>query len=126
MRILTLTIALLVPTACSAAPASCKSIPDDTKRLACYDAQAGASEAPAWAAAKAAMARRLSDPESARWGSYFLTPAGEVCGTVNAKNKLGGYAGATGFVYVPKDGMAYATGTRSRLMPFGSCVQAAS
>ena len=50
------------------------------------------------------MLRKLTDPESARWGAFF-TVRGDygpmVCGMVNSKNRMGGYNGMTGFVYLP-------------------------
>jgi hypothetical protein len=54
--------------------------------------------------AKAAMQRKLTDPMSAQWLDLYKvgTPAGEmVCGMVNSKNRMGGYSGATGFIYIP-------------------------
>ncbi len=107
MRTLILVSALLAPVACSAAPTACKTIPDDHSRLACYDAQAAVKTAQPkpdkWAPAKAAMSRKLADPEGARWGDFWEV-AGEaatglVCGTVNPKNRMGGYNGVTGFTY---------------------------
>jgi hypothetical protein len=55
-----------------------------------------------FAAAKAAMTRKLTDPESARFDQLFkvTTDNGEaVCGLVNSKNRMGGYTGATGFIF---------------------------
>jgi hypothetical protein len=48
------------------------------------------------------MARKLTDPESARFDDLFRvqSDSGEaVCGMVNSKNRMGGYVGATGFIY---------------------------
>lgn len=51
---------------------------------------------------KAAVARLLKDPESARFNSPFVaskTPKGiTVCGFVNAKNSFGGYTGDKPFL----------------------------
>jgi hypothetical protein len=38
-------------------------------------------------------------PESARFTEMQVTTAGNVCGYVNAKNKMGGYVGKTPFYY---------------------------
>ena len=43
-------------------------------------------------AAKAAVIATLKDPESARFGA-ITTDGKIICGTVNAKNSFGGYAG---------------------------------
>lgn len=64
--------------------------------------------ADAMAEARKEVATKLKDPESARFTDvrYLTTPnaRGEptdvVCGKVNAKNSYGGYAGASGFVYM--------------------------
>src|SRR4029077_10662655 len=48
------------------------------------------------------MQQKLSDPMSAQWQDLFKvsTPEGEIiCGKVNSKNKMGGYVGATGFIF---------------------------
>lgn len=50
--------------------------------------------------AKDAVKRLLNDPESARFSE--LNPGkqkGDVCGFVNAKNKMGGYVGDTPFFF---------------------------
>lgn len=51
--------------------------------------------------AKTAVKSLLNDPESAQFsevveGSY----SGDVCGKVNARNRMGGYVGATPFFYL--------------------------
>jgi hypothetical protein len=98
----------------------CKSIQDPKARLACFDGAAKAPKATAkkaapkaqdeFAAAKQAMLRKLTDPESARWGDFYSAtdPAanGLVCGAVNSKNQMGGYVGMTGFVYWPRQDRA--------------------
>ena len=44
--------------------------------------------------AKAAIARKMKDPESARFAGVVASPKGStVCGWVNAKNSFGGYVG---------------------------------
>lgn len=41
----------------------------------------------------------LKDPESARFRTVFISPKGKaVCGEVNAKNAMGGYAGFKRFI----------------------------
>jgi hypothetical protein len=91
------------------AAADCKSISDPTQRLACFDSPKGVKKPAAidsYAASKSAMAKKLSDPESARWGEFYTVVGdggyGLVCGAVNAKNHMGGYIGMTGFTYEPK------------------------
>src|SRR5207245_821883 len=57
-----------------AAAADCKSITDPTARLACFDAPKTAKRtvtADPFAPAKIAMSRKLTDPESARWGEFW-------------------------------------------------------
>ncbi|MEZ0237666.1 MAG: hypothetical protein ACAH06_06350 [Methylophilaceae bacterium] len=57
--------------------------------------------------AKAAIGRNLKDPYSAVYeGIYFgKTAKGDpvVCGTVNAKNSMGGYTGRKRFYYFRED-----------------------
>ena len=92
----------------------CKSIQDPKARLACFDGAARAPKAAAKKAgpkpvdefgkAKTAMLRKLTDPDSAKWGEFFSVQGDDgpmVCGMVNAKNRMGGYDGMTGFVYLP-------------------------
>lgn len=56
--------------------------------------------------ARAAIIKKLKDPESARFTEVVLN--GEaVCGFVNAKNASGGYPGAHRFYYVIASGMAF-------------------
>ena len=53
-------------------------------------------------AVKAAIGEGLADPYSAQYTFDIVVPMGstmtKVCGTVNAKNKLGGYVGKTAYV----------------------------
>lgn len=44
------------------------------------------------------VAETLRDPESARFSDSALAASGAVCGTVNAKNAYGGYAGKSRFI----------------------------
>jgi hypothetical protein len=111
---------ILSATSAAAQQPDCKSIQDPKARLACFDGAAGAPKAAAkkaapkaedeFSRAKQAMLRKLTDPESARWGDFYriADPAanGLVCGAVNSKNKMGGYVGMTGFVYWPKQDRA--------------------
>jgi len=48
--------------------------------------------------AKRVVAERLNDPESAKFGKVVARTSGIVCGYVNAKNAMGGYAGEKGFI----------------------------
>jgi hypothetical protein len=48
--------------------------------------------------AKAAIMKRLKDPESARF-SEIAVKGNNVCGLVNAKNSMGGYVGPRPFVH---------------------------
>jgi hypothetical protein len=57
-------------------------------------------------AAKAAIARGLKDPASARFEEVHAK-AGAVCGFVNARTSAGGYAGRTPFVYVTGSAAAF-------------------
>ena len=47
-----------------------------------------------------AVLRQLNDPDSAQFGQSFRSPrGGDVwCGSVNAKNRMGGYVGMTRYV----------------------------
>jgi hypothetical protein len=110
MRILGIVaLALLLAAASTAHATDCKSISDPAARLACFDAPpktAAKKTAPKppdeFAAAKAAMTRKLTDPESARFDEMFkvATDNGDaICGLVNSKNRMGGYTGNTGFIF---------------------------
>jgi hypothetical protein len=112
MRILGIVALATLFAAPMAHAADCKSISDPAARLACFDtelkvtAKRAAPKPPdEFNAAKAAMARKLTDPESARFDDLFKvqTDSGEaVCGMVNSKNRMGGYVGVTGFIYEKK------------------------
>jgi hypothetical protein len=65
-----------------------------------------AQEPPLFAQARAAVQHQLVDPESARFEDMAVNARGNVCGTVNARNSFGGYAGRTGFWYDPRSGEA--------------------
>jgi hypothetical protein len=108
MRMLRIVALALLVCASTAHAADCKAISDPAARLACFEStpkatKKSAPKSPAadeFAAAKAAMSRKLTDPESARFTDPFnsngTTPV--MCGMVNSKNRMGGYSGATGFV----------------------------
>lgn len=107
MKMFFAALALLAVWGNSACAEDCKSIADAQARLACFDKSAKAPKAAIkkpptdeFADAVAALVRKLTDPESARFTDLFKvsTPdEGEVtCGMVNSKNRMGGYAGARG------------------------------
>lgn len=54
--------------------------------------------------------RELNDPDSAIFESVTISPLTRsgvaVCGSVNAKNRMGGYAGFRDFFYTRQDGLA--------------------
>lgn len=56
--------------------------------------------------ARAAIIKKLKDPESARF-TEIVANAEAVCGLVNAKNALGGYPGPHRFYYVLSAGQAF-------------------
>ena len=67
------------------------------------------SDDKAFASARAAVLATLKEPQSARFGPAFTRKSVNgnfgkvrdiVCGTVNAKNSFGGYAGASTFAYM--------------------------
>lgn len=108
MRILPTLIFLLAISAAAHAD-DCKAIQDPAARLACFDrpgkpavAKAKKPAVDEFAEAKDIVRKKLSDPESARFDDLFKVQGdhGEtVCGMVNSKNKMGGYVGATGFIF---------------------------
>lgn len=51
------------------------------------------------AEAKSAIEVILKDPSSAQYRNLRVYSEGVVCGEVNAKNSMGGYAGFTPFIY---------------------------
>ena len=54
--------------------------------------------------AKDAVKAMLNDPDSAKFeGLQAGITSGDVCGYVNAKNRMGGYVGKTPFYYVKSD-----------------------
>ena len=58
-------------------------------------------------AAQQAVKSMLNDPDSAQFSD--MRPGkfdGDVCGFINAKNRMGGYVGATRFAYVHSTGSA--------------------
>jgi hypothetical protein len=68
-------------------------------------AQQTMSDQEAFALARKRVTESLKDPDSARFGQGFtrstisISGADQVCGTVNAKNGFGGYAGMEMFSY---------------------------
>lgn len=59
-------------------------------------------------AAKDAVKAVLNDPDSAKFGTLQAgNQPGDVCGFVNAKNRMGGYVGETPFVYVKSNESAF-------------------
>jgi hypothetical protein len=103
----------------AAASQDCKVIQEPTARLACFDKgptpkatpkQAAKKPADEFAEAKAAMSRKLVDPESVRFTDIFSVSTPEegpiVCGMLNSKNQMGGYTGARGFIYQPRSKLA--------------------
>lgn len=57
--------------------------------------------------AKESIKKMLNDPESAQFSSLQDgKKKGDVCGFVNAKNRMGGYVGNTPFWYEKSTGMA--------------------
>jgi hypothetical protein len=51
------------------------------------------------ASAQKAVADLMKDPSSAQFRNVRVTPTGNVCGEVNAKNGYGAYAGFSRFVW---------------------------
>lgn len=97
----------------------CKTIEDLDARIACFNrgpkppANQPKKVAPkldAFAVAKAAVSRKLTDPASARFSDLFQAagPAGAsvICGMVDVKNRAGAYAGAKAFIYLPAERLA--------------------
>ncbi|MBB6054453.1 MAG: hypothetical protein EOM46_21465 [Gammaproteobacteria bacterium] len=41
---------------------------------------------------------QLKDPDSAKFGAFYVSTSGAGCGVVNAKNSFGGYSGEKRFV----------------------------
>ena len=95
----------------------CTIVKNDQERLACFDALArqgplaverkapGAID-PIIAKARAAVARSLDDPPSARFDGV-VRKSEAVCGLVNAKTSPGGYFGKIRFAYVINTGCDY-------------------
>lgn len=95
----------------------CRAIQDAAARLACFDrpapikpVAAKPKKSPAvdeFATAKAFIQRKLADPDSARFDDLFKVQTGRgdaICGLVNSKNRMGGYAGAAGFIFEKASG----------------------
>ena len=62
-------------------------------------------------AAEKAVRAKLSDPETARFRNVVVREQASgtkaVCGEVNAKNKMGGYAGYEGFISAGSDELTW-------------------
>jgi hypothetical protein len=103
----------------SARAEDCAAIQDDHDRLACFDR--GATGQARFEPAENAVRAELKDPDSAKFSNLSaLTspnvhgePTAVICGSVNARNSYGGYAGATPFVYFVDEDKAYITGHSS-------------
>lgn len=68
---------------------------------------------PDWqASARRYVRNELKDPESAIFGDV-RTYARAVCGTVNARNSYGGYAGGEMFIVYDRDRVAFAGRTKN-------------
>jgi hypothetical protein len=116
MTMLIAALALLVACRNSARAADCTSIADTQARLSCFDKAAKSPKAikkpptDEFADAKTALARKLTDPESARFTDLFNVSTPDegdvVCGMVNSKNRIGGYAGARGFIFPNRQHLA--------------------
>lgn len=57
--------------------------------------------------AHAAVLADLVDPASADFGPSSVLPSGIVCGSVNARNRMGGYAGRSAWYYDPRRASVY-------------------
>lgn len=112
MKVISLAASFLCAFPVWAFAEDCKAIPDAAARLACFDKQPTKPAVPKvkkaapavddFADAKAAIKRKLTDPESAQFTELFKVQPrnGEaVCGLVNSKNRMGGYVGARGFFF---------------------------
>lgn len=71
-----------------------------------FDASAAATDKKMILAALDLVRWHLTDPESARFRAVVISPGGKaVCGDVNSKNTMGGYAGFRRFI-VTRDKVA--------------------
>lgn len=59
------------------------------------------AEPAGFSSARAAVLAALKDPDSAHFGPLAPGKSGAVCGTVNARNSFGGYAGMRAFAWAP-------------------------
>jgi hypothetical protein len=110
-------LALSVALPAHADPSNCRAITDSLERLRCFDAREDAAmlqstkqdaqgdpEATIWIVwARNAVRKQLRDPESALFDGLRVVKdkSGKpgVCGTVNAKNAMGGMTGPKMFVF---------------------------
>ena len=88
--------------------AACNTTSESSSSAAALPQQ---SDAKLFARAKTALAATLKDPDSAKFGDMLRVPSNQgdyVCGRINAKNSLGGYAGAQKFSVAPNGDVAIA------------------
>lgn len=58
---------------------------------------------------QAQVKRGLNDPDSAQFSNVTFSRSTKAgCGLVNAKNRMGGYVGATAFVLTPEGAVSFA------------------
>lgn len=75
--------------------------------------------------AKKAVLAKLVDPDSARFDNlrYVETPTGQfVCGTVNARNRMGGYNGPAPFVHKADAGLTHILGDNIAIYEAGKAI----
>lgn len=96
-----------------AAPCVAGDSPADLRRIAAGDPSCDGLKAKVpdravstreQARVKAHFDKELFDGPSARWQFDGVKGGSLICGTVNAKNRLGAYVGWNGFIYDLKDG----------------------
>ena len=69
-------------------------------------AHGGEYEFGQYGSATTAVKAQLFDADSAKFRSLYVSPAGVVCGEVNAKNRFGAYVGFRMFEYDNRHGLA--------------------
>jgi hypothetical protein len=75
--------------------------------LAIASSSGAAADEAAFTKAKASIIKKLKDPDSARFQDLRMAGIDWVCGSVNAKNQFGGYAGAKPFYYDVRGDMGF-------------------
>ena len=68
-------------------------------------AHGGEYEFGQYGSATTAVKAQLFDADSAKFRSLYVSPAGVVCGEVNAKNRFGAYVGFRMFEYDNRHGL---------------------